>query len=177
MKRHLVGLADNQILPGYRYRACYYIVWTAAICKVSVGSSAVAAVGNKRVEVVAVARKNKRLEICEAVPLVAHTQDYSPHVGMPRLHSENAKVSPTLGLMEPCSRVEARPEVGPCSSHSVGNVVRSTRDNNPPLISRKKRLVAAPVVQHHIVVNPRHAVAPKFGLHPRIAEPDWQVDK
>ena len=70
---------------------------------------------------------------------------------------ENAKVRPILGLMEPRSRIETKSEVGPQRSRSVRNVVRPIPDNNPRPIYWRDRLVATPMVQHHIVIYPGHA--------------------
>jgi hypothetical protein len=157
MKRHLICLTDDQGLSRYRHWPCYYVVGAAAICKGRMRNSAVAAVRDEGVEVIAIAWKDKRLQICEAVPRQAHSQDYGLRSRVPRSQFENAKVRPILGLMEPRSRIETRSEVGPQRSRSVRNVVRPIPDNNPRPIYWRDRLVATPMVQHHIVIYPGHA--------------------
>jgi hypothetical protein len=160
MKRHLVGLTDDQVLSGYRHRPCYYIVRTVSISKARVGSSTAAAVRDKWIEIVAVAGENKRLQVSKPIPLDTHSQDDGLCARMRRSHSANTIIGPTSGLAEPSRRVEARSEVGPHRSRSVAYIVGPSGYDDSPQIARRERLVTAPVIQHHIIIYPRHSLAP-----------------
>nr|WP_249152262.1 hypothetical protein [Bradyrhizobium liaoningense] len=87
--------------------------------KLGVWTSAAATVRNEPIEVVSVARKNKRLQICETVPLNVHAQYDRPRGRMTPLQFANPDVSPVFRLMEPGSRVKASPEVRPVGPGSV----------------------------------------------------------